>query len=228
MRDCTHLKLSLPANVTLLTALPSLSAGYFFFSAIISLSGNHAEHWKMAFLNSADSTSDCSQQKRRGEENSSEAFWVGQKPFVNVPLIRKIFIMCSFLKSWAACKCASQIDQNVCSPLRNPVLENLGIPLPNPNLPRWAGELRFLFPHSVFLCYFYIPHNMQVLVSHTSAPKHFQVLPNDSAWNILFFFPSCSEGDPHLQTLQSILTAQRLQISLGHHQAAALGMPHWK
>lgn len=33
------------------------------------------------------------------------------------------------------------------------------------------------------------PHNMQVLVSYTSAPKHFQVLLNDSAGNILFFFP---------------------------------------
>lgn len=53
----------------------------------------------MAFLNSADSTSDCSQQKRRGEENSSEAFWVGQKPFVNVPLIRKFSLFAAFSKA---------------------------------------------------------------------------------------------------------------------------------
>lgn len=67
-----------------------MSAGYFFFSATITLSEDSTEHGKMVFLNNVDSMSVWSQQKLREEGNSSKAFEMGQKSFINILLIRNI------------------------------------------------------------------------------------------------------------------------------------------
>lgn len=188
MRGCTHLNPSLPANITLLTALPSclqcvsrvflLLCHYFFIRKQCQTlkNGIPKQCWQHEWLESAE-------RERRGKQHKS--FLGRSEVFHQRSFNQKNFIMCSILKSWAACKCALQRDRNVCSPLRNPKIWNIWeFHCQTPTLHAGLGDYVSCF-HICNISTF--PQNMQVLLSHTGAPKHFQVFLNDSAWNILFF-----------------------------------------
>lgn len=113
------------ANVTLLAAvLGSLQhvSRVFFSPAIITLSENSSEHGKMVFLNNIDSTSVWSQQKLREEGNSSKAFEMGQKSFINILLIRNIRLQTAFSKATLLANTSPREIEAHVSPLRNPTL----------------------------------------------------------------------------------------------------------
>lgn len=60
-------------------------------------------------------------------------------------------------------------------------------PCQTPTLHAGLGDYVSCFHICVSCVISTFPQNMQVLVSHTSAPRHFPVLLNDPAGNILFF-----------------------------------------
>lgn len=128
----------------------------------------------MAFLNSVDSTSDWSQQKRRGEENSTKAFQVGQKSFVNVLLIRKIWLCTMFSRAEQPANVPCR-EMEMCALLSELNTGKPGNSTAKLSMLGWGTT----FPVSTF-AFFCVtstfPQNLQVLVSHTSAPRHSWVL----------------------------------------------------